>query len=34
MNKVNGKKTSFAPIREDGSRIAICYGLKELSGEL
>lgn len=34
MNKVNGKKTSFAPIREDGSRITICYGLKKLSGEL
>ena len=34
MNKVNGKKTSFAPIREDGSRIAICYGLKKLSGNL
>ena len=34
MNKVNGKKTSFAPIREDGSRIAICYGLKKLSGKL
>jgi hypothetical protein len=31
MNKVNGKKTSFAPIREDGSRITICYGLKKLS---
>ena len=34
MNKVNGKKTSFAPIREDGSRIAICYGLKKLSGDM
>ena len=34
MNKVNGKKTSFAPIREDGSRITICYGLKKLSDEL
>ena len=34
MNKVNGKKTSFAPIREDGSRIAICYGQKKLSGKL
>ena len=33
MNKVNGKKTSFAPIREDG-RITICYGLKKLSGDL
>lgn len=34
MNKVNGKKTSFAPIREDGSRITICYGLKKLSGDM
>ena len=34
MNKVNGKKTSFAPIREDGSRITVCYGLKKLSGKL
>ena len=34
MNKVNGKKTSFAPIREDGSRITICYGLKQLSKDL
>lgn len=34
MNKVNGKKISFAPIREDGSRITICYGLKKLSGKL
>jgi len=34
MNKVNGKKKSFAPIREDGSRITICYGLRKLSGNL
>lgn len=34
MNKVNGKKTSFAPIREDGSRITICYGLTKASGDL
>ena len=34
MNKVNGKKPSFAPIREDGSRITICYGLNKLSGKL
>jgi len=34
MNKVNGKKASFAPIREDGSRITICYGLKKLSKDL
>lgn len=34
MNKVNGKKSSFAPVREDGSRIAICYGLKKLNEDL
>ena len=34
MNKVNAKKTSFAPVREDGSRITICYGLNKLSGDL
>lgn len=34
MNKVNGKQTSFAPIREEGSRITICYGLKQVSGDL
>lgn len=34
MNKVNGKKTSFAPIREDGSRITICYGLTKASSDL
>ena len=34
MNRVNGKKASFAPVREDGSRITICYGLKKLSGDL
>ena len=34
MNKVNGKKTSFAPIREDCSRITICYGLKKMSKDL
>ena len=34
MNKVNGKQTSFAPIRDDGSRITICYGLKKLSKNL
>jgi hypothetical protein len=34
MNKVNGTQASFAPIREDGSRIAICYGLKKLSKDL
>jgi hypothetical protein len=34
MNKVNGKKASFAPVREDGSRITICYGLKKLNEDL
>ena len=34
MNKMNGKKASFAPMREDGSRITICYGLKQLSKDL
>lgn len=34
MNKVNGKQASFAPVREDGSRITICYGLKKLSKDL
>jgi hypothetical protein len=34
MNKVNGTQASFAPVREDGSRITICYGLKKLSGDL
>lgn len=34
MNKVNGTQASFAPVREDGSRITICYGLKKVSEEL
>lgn len=34
MNKVNGKQSSFAPIREDGSRITICYGLKKIGDDL
>jgi len=34
MNKVNGKKTSFAPVRNDGTRITICYGLKQVNGDL
>jgi hypothetical protein len=34
MNKVNGTQASYAPVREDGSRIAICYGLKKLSKDL
>ena len=31
---MNGTQASFAPIREDGSRITICYGLNKLSKEL
>lgn len=34
MNKVNGTQNSYAPIREEGSRITICYGLKQLSKDL
>ena len=34
MNKVNGQKTSFAPIRDEGTRITICYGLTKASSEL
>ena len=34
MNKVNGTQASFAPVRDDGSRITICYGLKKLSKDL
>ena len=34
MNKVNGKKKSFAPIREEGGRITLCYRLKKLSVDL
>ena len=34
MNKVNGTQASFSPVREDGSRITICYGLKKLSKDL
>ena len=30
MNKVTGKKSDFSPVREDGSRIAVCYGLTKL----
>lgn len=32
MNKMNGKKSDFALIREDGSRIVIGYGLKKITG--
>lgn len=32
MNKMNGKKSDFALIREDGSRIVIGYGLKKIKG--
>lgn len=31
MEKVNGKMESFSPIRDEGSRITICYGLKQLN---
>ena len=34
MSKVNGKKNSFSPIREDGSRIAICYGMHLVNEDL
>ena len=34
MNRVNGKKTSFAPVRDEGTRITLCYGLKKISGGL
>ena len=32
--KVNGLKTDFAPVRNDGTQIVICYGLKQVEGEL
>ena len=32
--KVNGLKTDFAPMRNDGTHIVICYGLKQVEGEL
>lgn len=32
--KVNGLKTDFAVIRNEGTRITICYGLKQVEGEL
>lgn len=28
MNKVQGKQSTFAPIKQDASRIIICYGCK------
>lgn len=31
---MNGARASFAPIREDGSRITLCYGLKQLSDDI
>ena len=34
MNKVNGKKTSYAPVRNEGTRIVIWYGLNKVSGTL
>jgi len=33
MNKIQGKKTEFAPIREDASRVIISYGYQELDAE-
>lgn len=33
MNKVFGKKTDFAPIKEDASRVIICYGYEEVDEE-
>ena len=32
--KVNGLKTDFAPMRNEGTRITICYGLKKVDGKL
>ena len=32
MNKVEGNKTDFAPVREDASRVIISYGYKEVEG--
>ena len=32
--KVNGLKTDFAPMRNDGTQIVICYGLKKVDGKL
>ena len=32
--KVNGLKTDFAPMRTEGTQIVICYGLKQVEGEL
>lgn len=34
MNKVTGLRTDFAPVREDGSRIIISYGLTEIENNL
>ena len=32
--KVNGLKTDFAPVRTEGTQIVICYGLKQVDGNL
>ena len=32
--KVNGLKTDFTPMRNEGTRITICYGLKKVDGKL
>ena len=34
MNKMNGKQADFAPIRDEGTSIVICYGLKQVENEL
>ncbi len=33
MNKVQGKKAEFAPVREDASRVIISYGYTEIDEE-
>ena len=32
-NKYSGKKTDFAPVKEDASRVIICYGMEEVDAE-
>ena len=34
MNKMNGKSGDFAYLKEDGSRMVVGYGLKELENGL
>lgn len=33
MNKVQGKKSEFAPVREDASRVIVSYGFKAIDEE-